>query len=315
MLTLPLQHELAQAKTVLIAGCGGGFDIFSGLPLYFALEAAGKTVHLANLTFSNIPPGAGRRLGPEVVEVAHDANGMSSYFPEKHLAKWFHQQGRDVSVWAIERFGPAAVARAYRALADELRPDTIVLADGGTDSLMRGDECGLGTPVEDISSIAAVHALQNVERKIHLCLGFGIDDFHKVSHVDVLETIAALSREGGYLGAISLTRDMPEVQRFIEAVTFVHERTPGRPSIVCSSIISAIEGHFGDYHATPRTEGSELFINPLMAIYFAFRVDALARRILYLDQIRDIESFFQTELAIARFRASIPDRQRRSIPL
>ena len=315
MLTLPLQQKLAQAKTVLLAGCGGGFDVFSGLPLYFALEAAGKTVHLANLTFSNIPTDAGRRLGPEVIEVAHDANGMSSYFPEKHLAKWFHLNGRNVSIWAIERFGPAAVARAYRALADELRPDTVILADGGTDSLMRGDEVGLGTPVEDISSSAAVHALDDVERKIHLCLGFGIDHFHKVSHVDVLEAIAAISRQGGYLGALSLTRDMPEVQRFIEAVNFVHERTPGRPSIVCSSIISAIEGRFGDHHATPRTEGSELFINPLMAIYFAFDLDTLAKRILYLDQIRDIESFFQTELAIARFRASIPNSPRRAMPL
>ena len=315
MLTLPLQHELSQAKTVLLAGCGGGFDVFSGLPLYFALTDAGKTVHLANLTFSNIPPFAGRRLCAEVVEVAHDANGMSSYFPEKHLAKWFHNQGRDVNVWAIERFGPAAVARAYRALANELKPDTVLLVDGGTDSLMRGDESGLGTPVEDISSIAAVHALEDVERKLHVCLGFGIDHFHKVSHVDVLEAIAAIAREGGYLGALSLTRDMPEVERFVDAVNFVQERTPGRPSIVCSSIISAIEGQFGDHHATTRTAGSELFINPLMAIYFAFRVEALARRILYLDQIRHIESFFQTELAIARFRASIPDRPARQMPL
>jgi hypothetical protein len=315
MLTLPLQHELDKAKTILLAGCGGGFDIFSGLPLYFALTDAGKTVHLANLTFSNIPPDAGRRLGPEVVEVAHDANGMSSYFPEKHLAKWFHNQGREVNVWAIERYGPAAVARAYRALAGELNPDTIVLVDGGTDSLMRGDETGLGTPVEDVSSIAAVQALEDVERKLHVCLGFGIDQFHYVSHVDVLEAIAVLSREGGYLGALSLTRGMPEVERFLDAVRFVQERTPDHPSIVCSSVVAAIEGQFGDHHATPRTAGSELFINPLMAIYFGFRVDAIARRILYLDQIRDIESFFQTELAIARFRASIPNRPMRSVPL
>jgi hypothetical protein len=52
-----------------------------------------------------------------------------------------------------------------------------------------------------------------------------------------------------------------------------------------------------------------------MAIYFAFRVDALARRILYLDQIRGIESFFQTELAIARFRASVPSTPMRAMPL
>ena len=32
--------------------------------------------------------------------------------------------------------------------------DTLVLVDGGTDSLMRGDEEGLGTPHEDIASLA-----------------------------------------------------------------------------------------------------------------------------------------------------------------
>jgi hypothetical protein len=316
MLTLPLQHELQQAKTVLLAGCGGGFDVFSGLPLYFALEAAGKAVHLANLTFSNIPPDAGRRLGSEVVEVAHDANGMSSYFPEKHLSKWFHLRGRQVNVWAIERFGPAAVARAYRALTEELRPDTVVLVDGGTDSLMRGDEAGLGTPVEDISSLVAVDALEGVDRKLHVCLGFGVDHFHGVSHVDVLEAVAELSRAGGFLGALSLTRDMPEVRQFAEAVAYVQQRTPGRESIVCSSIVSAIDGEFGDHHPTPRTAGSEMFINPLMAVYWGFRVDALVRRIHYIDRIRHLDGFRDAERAIAQFRAHLSTvRPRRRMPL
>jgi hypothetical protein len=315
MLTLPLQHELQQARTVLLAGCGGGFDVFSGLPLYFALEAAGKTVHLANLTFSNIPPDAGRRLGAEVVEVAADANGSTQYFPEKHLSAWFAKQGRHVPVWCIERSGPAAVARAYRALADELKPDTIVLVDGGTDSLMRGDESGPGTPVEDVSSIAAVDALTDVERRIHVCRGFGVDHFHEVSHVDVLEAVSDLIRMGGYLGAMSLTKETPEVEQFRDATRYVLERTPARQSIVCTSILSALDGAFGDHHATPHTAGSELFINPLMAIYWGFRLEAVARRILYLDRIRDIEGFLNAELAITRFRSMLPVRPYRPMPL
>ena len=35
-------------------------------------------------------------------------------------------------------------------LVDELGIDTIILADGGTDSLMCGDEEELGTPTEDM---------------------------------------------------------------------------------------------------------------------------------------------------------------------
>lgn len=40
-------------------------------------------------------------------------------------------------------------ALAYEALARELAIDTLVLVDGGTDSLLDGTESGLGTPSED----------------------------------------------------------------------------------------------------------------------------------------------------------------------
>jgi len=316
MLTLPLHRELEKAQTVLIAGAGGGFDIFSGLPLYFALRAVGKTVHLANLTFSNIPPSAGRRPVRELVEVTAESNGGKYYFPERHLSDWFTKRGERVPVWCIERYGPAAVTRAYCALNEELKPDTIILVDGGTDSLMRGDESGLGAPVEDISSIVAVDALAGVERKLLVCLGFGIDAFHGVSHVDVLEAIADLSRVGGYLGAFSLADEMDEVRSFRQATEYVLERTPDRGSIVCSSILSALAGKFGDHHASDRTAGSELFINPLMSIYWCFRLDAVVKRILYLDQIRELEGFVETQLAIEKFRVSLSEiRSSRVIPL
>ncbi len=42
LLTVPLFDSLRQSERVLLAGAGGGFDIFSGLPLYFALRNAGK---------------------------------------------------------------------------------------------------------------------------------------------------------------------------------------------------------------------------------------------------------------------------------
>ncbi len=38
--------RLACAKTVIVAGAGGGFDIFAGLPIAMALKAAGKQVQL-----------------------------------------------------------------------------------------------------------------------------------------------------------------------------------------------------------------------------------------------------------------------------
>jgi hypothetical protein len=71
---------------------------------------------------------------------------------------------------------------------------------------------------------------------------------------------------------------------------------------VTESILSAVEGQFGDYHATYRTQGSELFINPLMSMYWAFDLTAVARRNLYLDRIRETESYDEVTRAIQSFR-------------
>ncbi|MEU8112893.1 hypothetical protein [Micromonospora sp. NPDC048947] len=48
-------------------------------------------------------------------------------------------------------------------------------------------------------------------------------------------------------------------------------------------IAVATSGEFGDVRFTRRTGGGDLFVNPLMAIYFAVGLDKLAARCLYLD--------------------------------
>ena len=54
MLDLPLFEKLGQAKSVLVAGAGGGFDLLSGLPIAFRLRARGVDVNLASLTFTTV---------------------------------------------------------------------------------------------------------------------------------------------------------------------------------------------------------------------------------------------------------------------
>ena len=46
---MPFFERLDSAKRVLVAGAGGGFDVFAGLPIYFALRSKGVEAHLANL--------------------------------------------------------------------------------------------------------------------------------------------------------------------------------------------------------------------------------------------------------------------------
>jgi hypothetical protein len=303
-LDLPFFSELDRAHTVLLAGAGGGADVFAGLPLYFALKAAGKDVHLASLSFATIFDSTARVLGPALVQVDASTETGARYFPEVHLSRWFETRGEQVPVYCFDRTGARPIAAAYRQVAELVRPDAVVLVDGGTDSLMRGDEAGLGTPEEDVASIAAAHAL-DVPLKLLACIGFGIDAFHGVCHAQVLEAVAALDRDGGYLGAWSLMRQMPGAERYREAVRYAFGGAYRQPSVVNASILSALDGAFGDHHATERTRGSELFINPLMTLYWGFRLEAVARRNLYLDRIAHTETNFELRLAIERFRESL----------
>ena len=168
MLELPFFKEVKKSQNILLAGAGGGFDIFSCLPLYFGLQAEGKKVHLANLSFSFLPPpGATKeaRLSPTLLKVTADTPSFTEYFPERFLAQWLREQGRETPIYCFERTGVKPLLASYQALVEHLGVDTIILVDGGTDSLMRGDEAGLGTPHEDISSIISVNTL-NVERQL-----------------------------------------------------------------------------------------------------------------------------------------------------
>jgi hypothetical protein len=311
---LPFFERLENAQTVLLAGAGGGFDFFCGLPLYHALKAAGKTVYLANLSFSDIEGAQGKMLAPDVMEVTADTLGNELYFPELHFCRWMRGRGEEVSVFAFPKTGIVQLTHAYKAVCDHLQPDALVLVDGGTDSLMRGDETGLGTPVEDVSSILAA-VVQNVPVKMLMCVGFGVDAFHGVCHAQYLEAVADLIAQGAYLGTWSLMREMPEVLFYQEASEFVFRKMPHHPSIVSSSILSALEGHFGDYHVTARTQSSKLFINPLMALVWCFELEAVAGRLLYPPELADTESVREVLFLIRRFRDSIFPKPFEPLPM
>jgi hypothetical protein len=309
--TLPLFERLAPYERIMLTGLGGGFDIFAGLPLYFHLRAQGKQVTLGNLSFSRIEMCSNvERLSPTVATITPESDGPEGYFPEKYLAQWFASRGEDVPIYAFEKSGVIPLRAAYEAVIDAHDVQVVVGCDGGTDSLMRGDEPQLGTPEEDMVSLCALAGIERLEDSILACLGFGVDTFHGVCHHYFLEAVAELTASGDFLGAFSCMAQMPEVNLYKEAVEFVHARMPARPSIVNHSILSAIDGEFGDVHRTHRTSGSQLYINPLMALYFAFDLQAVARRVQYMQMLERTTSFPQVTFMIRGHRSSIAHQVR-----
>ncbi|MGW6703392.1 DUF1152 domain-containing protein [Streptomyces sp. NPDC054956] len=313
--TTPLFDRLAGSERILVAGAGGGFDIYSGLPIALSLLHQGKEVYLANLSFSalaGLP--ADDWVAPDLAAVTPGSGPHQSYFPERTLAQWLELHGYPSTVYAFPQVGVQPLRAAYRALIDLHRIDAVVLVDGGTDILMRGDEAGLGTPEEDLASVAALAALEDVPERLVVSVGFGVDAYHGVNHALVLENIAALERDGAYLGAFSIPRATREGALYLDAVAHAQDRTPEHPSIVNGSIAAAVRGSFGDVRFTDRTRGSELFVNPLMSLCFTFELAGLAARCLYLDRIEDTHLMRQVSSRIAAFRDETTTRPARTFP-
>jgi hypothetical protein len=281
----PLFAALAPARSILVAGAGGGFDVYAGLPLALALWHGGARVHLASLSFSQLElMDRDAWVTEQVAAVRPDTDSPDWYFPERTLARWLAAHDLPSTVYAFPPLGVQPLREGYRYLIEHLGIDAVVLVDGGTDVLLRGDESDLGTPVEDITSVAALAPL-DVPVKLVTSLGFGIDAHDGVNHVQVLENLAALDRDGGYLGALSIPGSSREAVLYRDAVADAQAATPDRPSIVQGQIAAATSGAFGDVRFTERTSGSALFVNPLMAVYFTVELDKLAARCLYLDRI------------------------------
>ncbi len=302
MLQPSFVKKILDSKCVLLAGAGGGFDIFCGLPIYFALKELGIPVHLSNLSFSfRHGEITGTRHGANIVEVTAGSFGNEYFFPEGYLAKWFDRKRIRQSIYCFRPCGPPALFDSYKLLQQKLGFDTVVLVDGGVDSILRGDEAKIGTPLEDMCSLVAVNQL-TLKNKLIVCLGFGAETDVTSSHA--LETLAELMGKNAFLGATCLEAEMPEVKRFKEATEFVFYEMRGYESVILSSVLSSLEGKYGDHHRTRRTVGSELWINPLMPIYWGFDAELVAANIRYYEQLKDVKTIEQVSEVIKAYRAA-----------
>ncbi len=220
---IPFFDKLDNAEKVLIAGAGGGYDMVSGMPLYSYLRGQGKAVVLANLSFSQLDLTNNRLVMPHLYEIT-DTSEHVRYFPEKHVRDWLIERDECPHIYGIKVSGVQEMSAMYQQLIDIHDIDSVILADGGTDSLMFGDEVQVGTIVEDSCSILGLYeATKNSDVKTYLsAIGFGVE--HDLNHYACLQNMSALMRAGDYLGAFSLTQEMPEGKAFIELVNYQPSR-------------------------------------------------------------------------------------------
>jgi len=78
LLSNPLFDALAEARSILVAGADGGFDVYSGLPLYFVLRDAGKVVYLANFSFASLIQDSESVINDVCMKVMADSSGSET---------------------------------------------------------------------------------------------------------------------------------------------------------------------------------------------------------------------------------------------
>jgi hypothetical protein len=307
------EHHVLRSlgKRVLLAGCGGGYDIMGAVPLLHALRAEGREVHLASLSFCYLNGLTNARQDvevPNLYAVSADAATARAYCPEAHLAKFLDDNvGGSHVVWSFDKTGVRPLARAYRALVTRLGIDSIVLVDGGIDAILRGDETSLGTPSEDLASLAAA-TMQDVPVTL-ACVGMTSELRDGIQHAQVFERFAELTRDGAFLGASSLVPGTPACDLYTRSVEVVFAgQSEQKQSHVHKVITRSLKGEFG-------ATAPHVWLSPLLHLYWFFDALAVARTHRFLDELRATDSIWEVAARIEAIRKSLPIKDRESMPI
>lgn len=311
MIDLPAFERLREARCVLLLGAGGGYDILGAVPLFAALRALDKRVHLGGVSFTSLDSLPGCRADSAhscLFSVTGESAVSDRYCPEAWLARWLSARGHPDPVWALAKVGVRPLRAALAELVQRLAVDAVVLVDGGVDILLRGDETSIGTPAEDLASLCAIAGLKTATRLI-MCLGFGAEMRDGIPHAQVLERVAGLQTTGGYLGAASLQPQTGPGAAYLDALAFVADGQRGqRGSHVQSTVRASMSGEFG-------ATSPDTWVSPLAALCWFFSVPEVAASHLFLPQLEETETMWDVTARVRGCRSVLAVRECSSIPL
>ena len=289
-----------EIKNILIAGCGGGFDFVHGMLLYPELKRLGKNVVIASYSFTTPisiyeAPVVFSEGDSEVRKVNGSIPQDSFYAPEILLCQYLDQQfpkKKPHFIYALyaRSFTVPDLSKFYSLLVKKHKIDCILLIDGGSDGLMKGDEAELGDPVEDATSLAAVASLAEVKDRIFITVGLGADRNTGVQDAATLRAIAEITKADGYLGSFSIEKNNINYKFYRNCVAYIFAHQKYQPGVV-RQIMASVEGFFGNEenpYLQSRNDGTVLYNWPLMAMMWFFKVTVMAERSYMVDWLQDV---------------------------
>ena len=213
---ISLEKILRSSSRALVVGVGGGGDVVGALAAARFLEFCGVEFLLGGLSWERpeIDPLPGPRSAEEVkhVRVLHRyawlANHQSStetgiLLAESRMAGII---GREVLLVDING-GVQGVVDGLKAAVHEFRADLLVGVDVGGDSLARGTELGLRSPLADSIMLAAFATLEGQGvQTLWGVFGYGSDGEMTVEEIE--RALSEIAGVGGLLGAWALTQEV-----------------------------------------------------------------------------------------------------------
>jgi hypothetical protein len=327
-------------QTILIVGCGGGFDFVHSLLFYNELIALGKKIVVGSYSFGDPRDISGEEAEhvfgegkSSVFKVTSKCSGSPSYCPEIGFCSILDEIQPQFSphyiyAYNARAFTVSALSAFYSKLVADHNVDAIIVVDGGSDSLMRGDENELGDPVEDAVSVRAVASLccslsafqdshLNSSTSCHkilgilMAIGVGCDRFNFVSDASSFRAIAEITSLGGFLGATSIERSSDGLNMYREGLNRIYELQSMR-SVLAGSIVSSAMGCYGSEGSLPplpidfgsRLSG-ELYLWPIMSLIWMFDVTVVSQRSYLCDWVESAEDQSMAQRIINRERKKL----------
>ena len=291
-------------KNILILSCGGGYDIYCGIPVYLECidpnnNSKPRSVHLASFSFTYNKylskfesfTKDSYIIKPNNSEIIMDDK---LYFPEYRLCREIkdniYATNTETDLQTYETF--------IRKIIDEKSIDVIFVIDGGCDSILSGLEEDLATPVEDMMTIYLVRKLAN-EKKIKSylgCLGVTVE---LIAEGDFEKNVQRIKNNGGLLNSFSLQdicqnkkQGWESIQRYIDI--FMNCQT--RSSIINSSIVSSLQGHEGKYinplllGRISLTSKNYPYLSEETSKLWVFDLETVANNVIYLNHFDNLET-------------------------
>jgi len=284
-------------KTILLSGCGGGYDIYGGLPLYHELKEQ-YTIVISNLSHTN--PDILKELesvsDEHVKQITKNCFRISpgnyadtvDYFPEYLLANKLN-----CSIYAMCQYETVNdIINFYDKLFKIHDISDVYLIDGGCDVFLSGLETELATFVEDMMHLKALIQIRDLQH-LYVCgIGLNVDCGHGVVEKELVARLEYMENNN-----IMLKKDVLDLN---DAKTKFYYDTflacAPHHSIVHSFVCCALENKFG--YTVPRYNGrcrvkfnDSVLVSDLTKTFIICDGFLLAKSIVYLDKItNDMEA-------------------------